>query len=422
VHQDVARRRARGQVFALTWLAYASYYLCRKGFPVSKARLASEYHLSLGTLGAIDTGYLAAYALGLFASGLACDAIGSRRLLGCGMLLAAAATSLFGLGSTAAVFALAFTLNGLFQSTGWPGTVKAMTPWFSAGERGKVMGLWSTCYQVGGIAATALAAALLTHWGWRSSFFVPASLTAAVGVAVLVGLRQTPPGESLPAAARRGLRPQSASLRLLATPLVWNLGAAYFCLKLIRYSLLFWLPLYLVRQLHYAEGQAAYMSISFEVGGVVGAIAAGAISDRLVGRRGPVLVLMSLGLAGAFALYSTVAALGAVPNFLGMALVGFMLFGPDALVSSTAAQDLGGVAAAGTAAGVINGVGSLGAIAQGVLTAYVAGHYGWPALFNVFMGLAVLSALILTPFALREQTRQVVGDATSGTASVTGKQ
>jgi sugar phosphate permease len=393
--QELARLRARRQVFALTWLAYASYYLCRKGFPVSKARLASEYHLSVATLGAIDTGYLTAYALGLFASGLACDALGSRRLVGVGMLLAAAFTSFFGLGSTVAVFALSFALNGLFQSTGWPGTVKAMTPWYSIAERGKVMGLWSTCYQLGGIAATALATVLLTSSGWRSAFLVPAAFTAAVGVAVLLWLRHAPPED-----APRGRR-HSASLRVLAMPLVWNLGAAYFFLKLIRYSLLFWLPFYLVRQLHYAEGSAGYMSISFEVGGVLGAVTAGAVSDRFVGRRGPVLVVMSLGLAGALALYTAVAGIGPWANFAGMALVGFMLFGPDALVSSTAAQDLGGTAAAGTAAGVINGVGSLGAIAQGTLTSYVSNHYGWPALFQVFIGLSVLCALILTPFALR---------------------
>src|SRR5205814_9480516 len=127
------------------------------------------------------------------------------------------------------------------------------------------------------------------------------------------------------------------------------------------------------------------------------------LSDRLTGRRGPVLIAMSLGLAGALYLYSLVAALGPAANFAGMALVGLMLFGPDALVSSTAAQDLGGEAGAGTAAGIINGVGSLGAIAQGTLTSFVSEHYGWPALFQVFIGLSVLCALILTPFALRRQ-------------------
>ena len=51
-----------------------------------------------------------------------------------------------------------------------------------------------------------------------------------------------------------------------------------------------------------------------------------------------------------------------------MVLIGFLLFGPDALVSSVAAQDLGGAAASGTAAGFINGVGSVGAILQASVT------------------------------------------------------
>jgi sugar phosphate permease len=401
----VSRPQLRRRVFALTWLAYASYYLCRKGFAVTKPRLADEFHLSLPALGAIDTGYLTAYALGLFASGLLCDAVGSRRLVGVGMMLAGAATALFGLGTNSAVFAVAFALNGLFQSTGWPGTVKAMTPWYEPAERGKVMGLWSTCYQVGGLVATALATRLLTLWGWRSAFLVPAAFTAAVGVVVLRFLVDGPRANEAVTGGRRRWWPARASLRALATPLVWNLGAAYFCLKLIRYSLLFWLPLYLHRQLGYSEASAGYLSISFEAGGVVGAVAAGTLSDRLIGRRGPVLVAMSLGLAGALYLYSGVAGFGPVANFAAMALVGFMLFGPDALVSSTAAQDVGGMAAAGTAAGVINGVGSLGAIAQGATTSFVATRYGWPALFQVFIGLAVLCALILTPFALRERVK-----------------
>ena len=401
-------RRARRGVFALTWLAYASYYLCRKGLAVTKPQLAHDFHLSIETLGAIDTAYLAAYALGMFASGLVCDAIGPRRLIGVGMLVAAGATACFGLGSSSAVFALAFAVNGLFQSTGWPSTVKAMTPWFQPGERGRVMGLWSTCYQVGGLVATAFATRMMTLWGWRAAFFVPAAFTGAVGVCVWTWLRERPRDPDDAAAAATSLHssripaPRNGAWRTLATPLVWNLGAAYFCLKLIRYSLLFWLPLYLHEQLGYAVGSAGYLSISFEAGGVVGAVTAGALSDRLVRRRGPVLVGMSLGLAGAFILYGAVSGKGVVANFAAMALVGFMLFGPDALVSSTAAQDLGGIAGAGTAAGVINGVGSLGAIAQGMTTAYITRRYQWPALFQFFMVLALACALILTPFAIRE--------------------
>ena len=78
-----------------------------------------------------------------------------------------------------------------------------------------------------------------------------------------------------------------------------------------------------------------------------------------------------------------------------MALVGFCLFGPDTLISGAAAQDLGGRHAVARVAGVVNGLGSLGAILQGRVTSGVTAAWGWNGLFMVFVGLAVLGAGIL---------------------------
>jgi sugar phosphate permease len=84
------------------------------------------------------------------------------------------------------------------------------------------------------------------------------------------------------------------------------------------------------------------------------------------------------------------------------ALVGAFLFGPDSLVSGAAAQDEGGPHAAATATGFVNGMGSLGAILQGVVTVQVSRLWGWQALFYVFVGLAVLAALCLLPSLRRD--------------------
>src|SRR4051794_7530467 len=88
---------ARGQslVFALTWIAYATYYLGRKGISVCKVDLQQRFGLSSVTLGYIDTGYLAAYAIGQFLWGSVGDRLGPRRLVGIGMLCAAGACVLF---------------------------------------------------------------------------------------------------------------------------------------------------------------------------------------------------------------------------------------------------------------------------------------------------------------------------------------
>jgi sugar phosphate permease len=386
--------------FGLTWLSYASYYLGRKGYAVAKSQIASAYG-ETATYG-VETAYLAAYAVGQSLSGLLGDRIGARRLVGFGMLGAAAAVALFGAGSAWVVFFGAFLLNGLAQSTGWPGNIKAMSEWTAPWNRGVAMGLWATCYQVGGMVATPVATALLVAFTWRAAFVGPAIWIALVGLLVLGFLRPgpaaAPPGADAAevAAARRAARRE-----VLRSPAIWSYGAAYFAIKLMRYSLLFWLPWYLEKALGYPASTAGYASTSFEIGGIIGTIGLGLLSDRVKSLSRAAFSAISLvGLAGAFLLYHAVAGYGLAANFAAMALVGALLFGPDALLSGVATQEVGGAAAAAVAAGLVNAIGSLGAILQELVTRGVSSRFGWPALFQVFVALSLVGAACLAP-ALR---------------------
>lgn len=387
-----ARRRA----FALSWLAYATYYLGRKGFSVVKSSLSREFGFSTGTLAAIDTAYLVAYACGQVPSGLIADRWGARRLVAAGMLISALACVAFGASSTAWAFALWFALNGIAQATGWPGTTKIVSQWTTPRERGRVMGLWSTCYQVGGIAATALATFALAKLGWRSAFFVPALALALVAVLVLSGIPHAPadPSSQTPRAASSPWTPLREVLR---KPLLYSYGASYFCIKLIRYSLLFWLPFYLHTASGFDEIESGYLSTGFEVGGVIGCIAVGYLSDRSTRSRAAVAALALLGLAVAVFAYAAVHSQAPLWHFGALAVIGALLFGPDALLSGAAAQDAGGTEAAATAAGMVNGLGSAGALLQGVVTAGVQQAFGWHALLHVFVGLSLLASLCLVP-------------------------
>jgi sugar phosphate permease len=382
--------------FAVTWLAYASYYLGRKGFSVSKARIVKELGVGEGTLATIDTGYLAAYAIGQFVSGAIGDRVGARKLVSGGMLIAAITCALFGQATTAGLLLVAFTLNGFAQSTGWPGTTKAMAEWTVPKSRGSIMGAWSTCYQVGGIVATMFATWLLTTYGWRSAFSVPAICIAVVGLIVFLFLRPGPytgkPRERAPAGAL------PADTSVVNNPLLWSYGCAYFFIKLMRYSFLFWLPYYLHTALGVGEGRAGYLSTSFEIGGVAGAISAGVLSDRMQHVPRSLVAAGSLvGLAVALLLYAWLAPLSLVLQFVLMTLVGALLFGPDSLVSGAAAQDAGGADAAARATGFVNGVGSIGALLQGYVTVGLRKAFGWSAVFYTFVVLALLSAAALSP-------------------------
>lgn len=399
---------ARLAAWGITWLAYATYYVGRKGLSVAKKPLETELGIDRNALAAIDTGYLVAYSAGQFLSGLAADSVGARRVVGGGLLCSALCCTAFGLSSTALMFALLFGLNGLAQSAGWPGTTRAMAEWTTGVDRRRVMAIWSTCYQVGGLAATAGAAWLLSY-GWRSIFFVPAVAMGAVGVLVLTGLRPGPgaPGrDSANGVDADDLTERRAARRaVLRSPLLWCIGASYFSMKLIRYSLLFWLPYYLVDDLGYAPGAAGYLSTAFEFGGIVGVVGTGLMSHRLRHVSRPLLASITLvGLAAMLLGYQWLAGLGPVPCALGLALVGVFLFGPDSVLSGTAAQDAGGKHAAATATGFVNCIGSLGAILQGGINAWVSQTFGWQAVFYVLIGFALLAALVLVPAYSRDVT------------------
>lgn len=134
------------------------------------------------------------------------------------------------------------------------------------------------------------------------------------------------------------------------------------------------------------------------MGGAVGTVALGLLSDRMRHIPRSAFAFASLVLlAGAFWLYLAVGGTSVAANFLAMALVGALLFGPDALLSGAAAQDAGGPLAAAMAAGVVNGIGSLGGLLQEVVTRGVSKAFGWDALFYVFVALSALSAVALVP-------------------------
>lgn len=382
----------------MSWLAYATYYAGRKGFSVSKKTLAGSYGLSEATLGAIDSGYLTTYAAGQFVSGWLGDRIGARLLVGAGLLGCAAASAAFGLGNSALAFGVAFAVQGAFQSTGWPGTTRAMSEWTTPERRGTTMAWWATCYQVGGFVATPFAAALLVARGWRAAFFVPGLVMGAVGLLVLAVLRRGP--EAGPAssteAGRRELR--AAQRRVVSSPLLWCYGLSYFSLKFVRYALLFWLPYYLSTARGLDTVSASWTSAAFEAGGVGGVIAIGMYSDRTsrwsrAGCAAWSIVLMGVALV-------TFRLIGPAPAWLlalSLAAIGAFLFGPDSLVSGAAAQDAGGPQAAAAATGFVNGVGSLGAIVQGLALPRISQRLGWDAVLTTLCLLAVVGVAALLP-------------------------
>lgn len=401
-------KKWRVQIFSLTWLAYFGMYFCRKNFSVVMPVMSRELHTSKEEFAIVITGYSIMYMLGQFLNGYLSDRNGPRLIVAIGLLLSVIANLLMGWMGTIGSFLFLMGLNGFGQSAGWSGLIKNLTPWFRKKERGVMMSYWTTCYVIGGMAATAFATwwltnqNILTELSWRRAFLAPSVLLLVISVFYIIFIRNSPEDVGLDSfvkstETKKGRRKEKEShLVVLKNGAVWIAAAMYFFVKFTRYAFLFWLPLYLSEALHYSDKQAGYTSIAYEAFGFFGILAAGYISDYwFKSRRFPISSIMLFGLAIVLFFQPHLSTLGIIPTIISIGMIGFFTYGPDSIMSGAAAMDMGKNHGAALAAGIINGVGSAGQLLSPLVVAYVSGKYGWDALFELFVVVALIAALLL---------------------------
>ena len=81
-----------------------------------------------------------------------------------------------GLADTVMLASVIWGINGWFQGFGAPGSVVALTSWFSNSERGRVYGLWNTSHSMGEGLSFFVIGWVVANWGWRFGYFVPAMI------------------------------------------------------------------------------------------------------------------------------------------------------------------------------------------------------------------------------------------------------
>jgi sugar phosphate permease len=398
------------KIFAVTWITYSGFYLCRKNLSIVLPLLAGVAGFRSIQLANIVFGYSLLYAVGQFGFGFLSDRIGPKRVVGAGLLIIVVSNIMMGLHASVIWLLLFACFNGVGQATGWSGLVKMMANWFSSENRGVIMAWWGTNYVLGGFLATAFATwavaqrSPLPQLGWARGFVFPALLLAIIVPIFFLQVSDTPATSNF--LNRHGglypIVPESTSWAdlgmLLCKPSLWTIGISYFFLELCRYALMFWLPYYMVQQLRYGMQTAGYLSSLYELVGIAGALLAGYISDRFnQSRRAPVSVVMLFGLGLVMLFQPLLARSGLIGIGFAISLAGLLSYGPDTLLSGAAAQDVGETRAAATATGLIDGIGHLGALFSPYVVVYVSERYSWDRLFLVFAGTALLSGLSLLP-------------------------
>lgn len=400
-------------------IGYAAFYLVRKNFPVAMPAMQRALGVTKVDLGLYLTLHDLVYGVSKLSNGVLGDRCNPRVFMTVGLIGSALMNVAFGFSASLTWLGVFWMCSGWFQGMGFPPCARVLSHWFGARERGLMWGIWNCSHQLGGAAISVGAGVLVHHFGWSAAFTLPALAAIVTACFLYNRLRDTPASLGLPSIEQHlgdvppAPDPQSpiqsapAALlpfgrlvteHLIKNPRLWALCMANFFVYLIRYGVMNWAPSYLSQVRGHGIISAGSLVAGFELAGIMGSISAGWLSDR-IRRRAPVCIAYMLAAALGLVIFWRLPLWLPTSGFLDGALllvIGFLIYGPQLLVS-VAATDLVGPRAAATAVGFTGIFGYASSAVSGLGFGWVVEHIGWSAGFQILVGSALLGAACFVP-------------------------
>lgn len=358
----------------------AAYFM---GLAAVTPALRAHYDLDLAGVGAL----LGAISVGLVATmiawGGAADRFGERGVMTVGLLGSAAA-----LGAAAAVpgpvaAGLLLAAAGASGASVNAASGRAVLTWFPTERRGLAMAVRQTAVPVGAAVAAVALPGLSTSVGIPGVFLALSAACVVMAIAVAIWVTEPPDRPARSATPRTGFR------AVLADRQLQRLSLAGFALVVPQYLGV----TFLVEVLHEGAGLplavAGALLAGTQVLSAAGRIGAGAWSDRVGSRLGPlriVAVAVAVGFGVSAALEPGPAPLLATVLVPAVALAACW----NGLVF-TAAGELAPPGRAATAMAVSNTANFLSAAVTPVIGGAIAQVAGWPAMLAMGAAAAVLA-------------------------------
>jgi OPA family glycerol-3-phosphate transporter-like MFS transporter/OPA family sugar phosphate sensor protein UhpC-like MFS transporter len=439
---DRMYRYWRFRVLATSIIGYALFYFVRANISVPLKTMGNDLGYSNEKLGLILTIGGVTYGISKFINGFLGDHANPRFFMAIGLLGCAVMNVFFGFSSSLLFLGVFWFINNYFQGMGFPPCAKTMGYWFSPNERSFTFGIWHISHMIGAALIGAITGYLVVWFGWRSCFYIPAGMAVIGAIIIVIFLRDTPGSMGLPpvevyrgeetpeqlanelkepvpevAAAdepKRVLDYRSAPKRaalpaddmtyrqvvieyIFKNPFMWLISFANLSVYILRYAQLFWGPTFLQKNKGVSIVASGWLSFGSEMGGMVGALLAGYVADRVFrGRAGRVCVLAMVAYAVVIWLFWS--APKSTPYVAGALYIvmGFLLYMPQMLIAAMA-MNLGTKRASAAAVGLTGIIGYASTIITGLGIGGLVDHYGWGAAFGL-MFVCSLITLILMAF------------------------
>jgi MFS family permease len=264
----------------LLFLAGVVNFLDRSSLSIANTTVRAEMHLNATQMGWLLSAFSLAYGVAQLPLIGLLDRVGTRKMLGGGLVLWSAAQMLTGFVRGFPVFIALRILLGIGEAPFYPSGVRSTREWFTPRTRARATAVMSSSQTIGLAVAPPILTWIMLSLGWRAMFVVLGVAGLAVAVAWF-GLHRARRETDFREQETAGLvAPESAWKALIRQRTVWGMMLGWGGINYTVWLYLAWLPGYLQEQRHLSLAKTGLVASVPFLAGALGMLSSGVLSDR----------------------------------------------------------------------------------------------------------------------------------------------
>ncbi len=317
----------RWLVLSLIFVVYIVCYADRTNIGVVLPFIQQDFTLNNFQTGAISSFFFLGYAISQIPAGFLLGKKGTRGIVAIAVIAFSLVTFFLGMVSSAALLILLRLLLGLAEGPVPVSMSTTINHWFPAKEKATATGIYIASTQLAPIFVPIIATAIAMSFGWRYVFYwfaIPGFIIAIIWYLVVRTKPEDSPKvskeeleyirqEEVPTEAAtenrslgwldKAIRYQkvakiSTSKEVFTSWNIWGNTLTYFLMNSVLYGMLTWVPMYLVNAKGYSFMKMGFVASTPAIGGLLGALLGGIISDKVfLKRRKPTMLITAIATA-----------------------------------------------------------------------------------------------------------------------------
>lgn len=416
-------------VLALIFCIYMIAGADRSNIGMVVPYIQESFHMSDTDIGAMASFFYITYAIVQIPSGHLYGKRGVRKLYSLSIILTSLATFIMGFANSALHLKFARALLGFSEGPINIGSLTTINRWFPAKEKGIATGVFMASIKFAPAFVPPVCAWIILMYGWREVFYifaVPGTLFAVLWwlfvkdnpkdsrfvnqaelayinnptVAASKEVKKTETGtirydKRIDRFIRtRIVKPLATNAEVLRSWNIWACALGYFFLVGITYTIMTWIPTYLVHVKHFSIIKVGLVAAAPWVGAVVGNLLGGIVSDKVFeSRRKPNMLITAVSTV--VLMYSLLYA-PSDPTALGLILLMagiFLNFGYSMFLAYP--MGITTKEKCPFAASIVNTAGSLGGAFAPFAVGMILDAFSWDAVFVFLAAISMITFILV---------------------------